>query len=68
MTERIYSEKELLEEKPKGALLMKNEDGKTFRLFACHGCQTCFYIYEDDSGEEKLGVNYPHFLSFEEIM
>lgn len=35
------------------------DDGKTYNVFVCHGCQSCWYMQDDDTVAES----YPHFLS-----
>ena len=64
MGERIWSEAELMQEKPKGELLLRNDAGVLRRLFSCHGCQSC-WEYDDDT--DTVSQAYPHFISFEEI-
>jgi len=60
MTERIYTEAELRAEKPRGELLVRNDKGVLFRVFACWGCQTCWAI---DPEADTIEQACPHFLS-----
>lgn len=66
MTERIYTEAELLAEKPKGELLLRNDKGELWRVFQCWGCQSCWEYIEHPSGDmekDTVEQGYPHFLS-----
>jgi hypothetical protein len=62
---RIYTEAELLAEKPKGELLLRNNAGKLWRVFQCHGCQTCFVFAENP---ERVVQEYPHFIGMTEVV
>lgn len=46
----------------RGDVTITNED-KTFKGFVCHGCQTCYYMNDD----ETVGEHYPHFLALDEV-
>jgi hypothetical protein len=62
MTERIYTQDELLRERPRGEVLVRGlrlgED--VSRAFVCHGCQSCGDL---DPVTDELRWYYPHFLS-----
>ena len=69
--ERIYTITELFTEKPKGDLLLRSDmDGRIWKVFQCHGCQTCWMYIEDPGGnpeKDRVVQDYPHFLSMAEI-
>jgi hypothetical protein len=70
MNERIYTVDEIVEEKPRGTLLVRNAAGKVFRAFQCWGCQTCLDYLPDPGGDhekDRVEQVFPHFLSCEEI-
>jgi hypothetical protein len=70
MSERVYTATELLEEKPKGDVLLRNDRGQVWKVFACHGCQTCWDYVEDPGGDfekDRVEPAYPHFLSAEPV-
>jgi hypothetical protein len=60
---RIYTCSEMNTEKPKGDFMLRDDAGKLFSVFACHGCQSCFELTDED----ELLVNYPHFCRLDEV-
>lgn len=58
---------ELKTSKPRGEQVIECPDDSgvsgVWKVFICHGCQSCWYVGEDDSA----GEHYPHFLSIERI-
>lgn len=65
MSNKVYTEAELMAEKPKGDVTLRYGNGETWKVFCCHGCQTCLYVKDVDTMD--LGVHYPHFLSGQKI-
>ena len=65
---KIYTEAEFMAEKPKGRLILCAESGY-WRVFQCHGCQTCWEYSEPDGTFENAVITqlFPHFLSLERL-
>lgn len=62
--QRIYTVAEFYAEKPKGESLVRDDLGKLFRVFQCHGCQSCFE-YDDDT--DSVRQLFPHLYRCDEV-
>lgn len=47
------------EPKIRGAIVTTGPDGKEYKSFICHGCQSCWHMEDEDTCVES----YPHFLA-----
>lgn len=64
MSHRIYTLVDLFTEKPKGSVLIRDDAGKLFRAFVCHGCQTC---WDMDPDTDEIYTHYPHYFSLDPV-
>jgi hypothetical protein len=60
----IYTLPEFYSEKPHGDFLVRDDAGKVWSVFQCHGCQTCF-SYDDET--DSVTQVYPHFYRCDEV-
>jgi hypothetical protein len=70
MSDRIYTLEEFYAEKPKGDLLIRDGVGKVFRVFQCHGCQTCWMYIDagtNNVDDDRVEQSFPHLYRCDEI-
>jgi hypothetical protein len=47
--------------------LTSNDGAETYKVFLCHGCQSCWHAEDSPDGDFTVVESYPHFLSLERI-